>query len=248
MVRARAFWNSKGAKDPISTLPSPLCLVRGHQPSLILSSALPFKRSFDIRIIIMSVLLGTSLGAGLVSMLAESHYVTPALALGTGSLGLPKLFGVTPLILTGMSFWCLMHGFLVVGRSRSKFIELAKKDGEKDVEERYGLPNLYAQGTSKHARTFNCIQRSHQHIFETFPYLCIISLVGAVHYPISAGLSCLAYSVGRVALSNGYANSDGDPMGRYASKLAPLMWRGLIASVFISAVSSISFIAGKPIL
>jgi len=193
----------------------------------------------------LSMIMAQSMGAGLVGMLAESKY---APVLGAGSLGLPKLFGATPVMLTGMSFWCLTYGFFVVGRGRTKFMELAKKDGEKDVEERYGLPNLYAQGTSKHARAFNCYQRSHQQIFETFPYFCIVSLIGAVHYPITAGLACVSYCVGRVALSNCYANEEGDPKARYSSMLAPFMWRGLLAGIVVSGVSAVSFIVGKPVL
>ncbi len=137
---------------------------------------------------------------------------------------------------------------MVVGKSRSKYMKMAEEDGEKEVEERYGLPNLYAQGTSKHARAFNCIQRSHQHIFETFPYLCMISLLGAVHYPITAATSTMAYAVGRYYLSKGYANSNGEPSKRYASPFAPLMWYGLLASMVVSGLSCASFIAGKPIL
>ena len=31
----------------------------------------------------------------------------------------------------------------------------------------YSLPNLYVDGDTKHSKAFNCIQRSHQQIFET---------------------------------------------------------------------------------
>lgn len=191
------------------------------------------------------MLMVKSFAAGLAGTFLETKFGPD---LGAGSLGLPRLFGLTPAILTGTSFWVLLHGFLVVGRSRSKYMKLAEEDGEKEVEERYGLPNLYAQGTSKHARAFNCIQRSHQHIFETFPYLCMISLLGAVHYPITAATATLAYAVGRYHISNGYANSDGEPSKRYTSPFAPLMWYGLLSSMVVSGLSCASFIAGKPIL
>ena len=78
-----------------------------------------------------------------------------------------------------------------------KYAELARKDGEKDVDERYLLPNLYAQGTSKHARAFNCIQRSHQHIFETFTTVVIGGLAGAVTFPICSAVSTFMYAVGK---------------------------------------------------
>ena len=191
------------------------------------------------------MLMVKSIAAGLAGTYLETKFGPN---LGTGSLGLPRLFGITPAILTGTSFWILLHGFLVVGQSRSKYMKLAEADGEKEVEERYGLPNLYAQGTSKHARAFNCIQRSHQHIFETFPYLCMLSLVGAVHYPITAATATFAYALGRYHLSIGYANSDGEPSKRYASRFAPLMWYGLLANMVIAGLSCASFYGGKPIL
>ena len=186
-----------------------------------------------------------SIAAGLAGSYLETNFGP---ALGTGTLGLPRLFGITPAILTGTSFWVVLHGFMVVGRSRSKYMKLAEEDGEKEVEERYGLPNLYAQGTSKHAKAFNCIQRSHQHIFETFPYLCIISLVGAVHYPITAATATFAYALGRYTMSSGYANGDGDASKRYSSPFARLMWRGLLTNMVIAGLSCASFYGGKPIL
>ena len=42
----------------------------------------------------------------------------------------PQLSAVTPAILIGTGFWTLTHGFQV-GKARSKYSELAKKDGEK---------------------------------------------------------------------------------------------------------------------
>ena len=183
--------------------------------------------------------------AGLAGTYLETNFGP---TLGTGSLGLPRLFGVTPAILTGTSFWVLMHGFFVVGKSRAKYMKLAEEDGEKEVEERYGLPNLYAQGTSKHARAFNCIQRSHQHILETFPIICMISLVGAVHYPITAATATFAYALGRYNMSTGYANADGDASKRYSSPLARLMWYGLLTNMVIAGLSCASFYGGKPIL
>lgn len=50
-----------------------------------------------------------------------------------------QLSAVTPAILIGTGFWTLMHGFQV-GKARTKYADLAKKDGEKDVDERFMLP------------------------------------------------------------------------------------------------------------
>ncbi len=186
-----------------------------------------------------------SVGASLLGAYTETKYGP---ALGTGTLGLPALFGATPLLLTSLSFWALVHGFIIVAQSRPKYIKLAKDAGEKEVDERYGLPNLYAQGTSKYVKTFNCIQRSHQHVFETFTAVCVTSVVAAVHYPICAALTTLAYGVGRVSLSNAYANAEGDPSKRYSGRFAPLMWFGILTNIVLSTISSVSFVAGKPIL
>jgi MAPEG family len=191
----------------------------------------------------MSHIMVTSMAAGLAGCFLESKYA-PALLLGLGGVGptgLPKAFGFTPIILSGLSFWCLIHGFLVVGASRNKYIQLAEKDGEKEVKERYGLPNLYAQGTSKNALAFNCVQRSHQQIFETFPQMCLLSMVGAVHYPMTVAATLIAYAVGRITLSQGYDN-------RYSHPLAKLIWYGYIATIAVATVSGVSFVAGKNLL
>ena len=50
-----------------------------------------------------------------------------------------QIAAVTPAILIGTGFWTLTHGFKV-GKARTKYAELAKKDGEKDVDERFMLP------------------------------------------------------------------------------------------------------------
>lgn len=193
----------------------------------------------------MSMIMMKSLAIGLAAPFLESKYGP---SLGEGSMGLPKLFGVTPALLTGMSFWVLMHGFAVVGSARSKYIKLAKEAGEKDVDERYGLPNLYAQGTSKFVTAFNCIQRSHQHILETFPQLCLVSMIGAVHYPLATAVTLSTYCVGRISMSTSYASAEGDASKRYSSSFAVLNWYGFITTIVVALVSSASFIAGKPIL
>ena len=65
------------------------------------------------------------------------------LSLGGGSTNNNHYHGrcmaITPTILIGTGLWTLMHGFQV-GKSRTKYAELAKKDGETDVDERYLLP------------------------------------------------------------------------------------------------------------
>lgn len=107
-----------------------------------------------------------------------------------------QVTAATPAILLGTGFWSLLQGF-AVGQARTKYAELARKDGEKDVDERYLLPNLYAQGTSKHARAFNCVQRSHQHIFETYTQAVLGGLAGMISFPICTAISSLMYAIGK---------------------------------------------------
>lgn len=58
--------------------------------------------------------------------------------------GLPRGFGLTVLILGVTYIWVLEVG-MQVGAARGKYSQLAEKDGEKDVKERYAYPNLYAR-------------------------------------------------------------------------------------------------------
>ena len=154
------------------------------------------------------------------------------------------LFFATPTVLLGVGFFALAHG-MKVGAARRKYTELAKKDGEKDAEERYGLPNLYVDGNSKHARAFNAVQRSHQHIFETLPSAMLGGLLGAYQFPIMTALSTLLYASARIALSKAYADSEGDATKRYSNPLGRYMWYGLVMNFilgFASAFKSMSTI------
>lgn len=131
-----------------------------------------------------------------------------------------------------------------------KYAELAKKDGEKNVDERYLLPNLYAQGTSKHAKAFNCIQRSHQHIFETFTTAVLSGMIGSISFPICTSISTLLYAVGRYQLSKGYAacagvEEGGDASKRYKYPMAKFMWYGFLGNVLLGMGSCGLIISGK---
>lgn len=151
------------------------------------------------------------------------------------------LFVATPCILLGVGFFALIHG-TKVGAARRKYMELAKKDGEKDAEMRYSYPNLYVDGDSKHARAFNAIQRSHQHIFETYPSAIVGGLLAASQFPIAAACSTLLYAVGRITFSLSYANCDGDASKRYDHPLASYQWYGLLGNFvlgFLAAVKTL---------
>jgi hypothetical protein len=169
----------------------------------------------------MSSLLIKSMAIAGIGAYVETKYgetLFAAAAPGT----LSPLFVLTPTILLGVGFYALVHG-MEVGRARQHYMELAKKDGEKDAEERYSLPNLYVHSTgnnSKHARAFNAVQRSHQHILETYPLACVGALLGAWQFPLASALATLAYASGRIIMSSNYAASEGNASLRYANPLA----------------------------
>ncbi|EED88537.1 predicted protein [Thalassiosira pseudonana CCMP1335] len=185
-----------------------------------------------------------TLGTASIAAALEFTY-TPSIALLQSHS--TQLTAVTPFILLGSGFWALSHGF-TVGQARTKYAELARKDGEKDVDERYLLPNLYAQGTSKNVKAFNCVQRSHQHIFETFTTVVVGGLAGAVTFPVCTAVSTFLYAIGRVQLSKGYAESEGDATKRYKYPLAKFMWFGFLGNVALGMASCGMIMMGKKTL
>eukprot|EP01083_Nonionella_stella_P041695 112953_1 len=180
-----------------------------------------------------------TLGAASIGGFVELSYGSSLLS-AHGS----QLTAVTPAILIGTGFWTLTAGF-AVGKARTKYADLAKKDGEKDVDERFMLPNLYAQGTSKHVKAFNCVQRSHQHIFETFTTAVVGGLAGSVTFPITTAISSLAYAVGRYYLSKGYAECEGDASKRYKYPIAKYMWYGFLGNTILGMASCAMIMIGK---
>ena len=168
--------------------------------------------------------------------------IIPALFKASGIAGLPRAAGITMLVASGSAFWLTLYGFSV-GAARTKYAELAKKDGEKDTETRYALPNLYVDGNSKHARAFNCVQRSHQQAFETLPQLFLFTSAAATCYPLAAAANLGLWLVGRITWSAGYAASGGDAIKRYDHPLAYLIFAGLVSQFFL-AIAAGGEIAG----
>jgi len=151
---------------------------------------------------------------------------------------LPAGYGLVIAVLTITYLWVLMVG-MSVGASRAKYSALAEKDGEKDVAERFQLPNLYAQGTSKHVRAFNCVQRSHQQILETLPgYFCTVLITG-LEFPITSFVIASLWLYSRIVWVKGYAASMGQPMDRYSHPFSGFFWHAMTAlsvtSLFVAA-------------
>lgn len=181
-----------------------------------------------------------NLGIVVAGSYAESKYVPKNT---DGPAGLSTYFALTPLIFSLFNFVILTQGFQA-GQARRKYMEQAKKDGEENVEERYDLPNLYAQGTSKNARAFNCVQRAHQHIFEGLTQTVVSGLIGAISYPVTAAVGSMIYVVGRYYASKGYAEGEGDASKRYSYSLARYMWQGMLMNMFLAILASTKMLTG----
>ena len=156
---------------------------------------------------------------------------------------LPRAYGLVLLILTISTLWVTMYG-MVVGDKRKVYMERAKKDGEKDAETRYKLPNLYVDGQSVHARAFNCVQRSHQQILETLPQYLFTSVVSGLCFPISTFAICTLWLVGRIVWAKGYASSEGDPSKRYSHPLSMHIWTSYLALFIMSLMTAVNILAG----
>ena len=179
----------------------------------------------------------------------EVNYLPAALAFlrepASSSSGLMKGYGLVVGAWTLIGLWILLLG-LSVGGARKKYIEKAKKDGEKDVEERYALPNLYVQGTSKHARAFNCVQRSHQQILECLPQVMMMALFSGVFYPCTTFIVSALWWQARRVWSSGYAASGGNPGERYSHPLAMFIWTGYLTFFFTSLLASLKLLGALP--
>ena len=153
----------------------------------------------------------------------------------------PRAFGLLILVLSGISLWLISHS-LSIGRSRLKYMELASKDGEAHVKERYGLPNLYVEGVSKHARAFNCVQRSHQQTLESFPQFLFFSISASLCFPLTSTITCALWWYARVVWTNGYAKSEGDPAQRYSHPFSRFIWTGLLVQFLGSIMTALNIL------
>lgn len=154
---------------------------------------------------------------------------------------LPKSFGLVILINVVMTTLTLFKLGMNVSKTRTQCKELAKKeDNDKDAEERYSYPKLYAEGFSKNAKLFNCVQRAHQQAFETYPQFLAMSLLGSLQFPISVSLAGLLWNYSRVQWASGYAS--GEPSKRYDHWSAYGIWSSLVMLLFASTAVAISFL------
>ena len=92
----------------------------------------------------------------------------------------------------------------------------------------------YVDGNTKHARAFNCVQRSHQQAFETLPQFLLFTFAAALVFPITSAVNVLMWMYGRIVWSTGYACSEGNAEKRYEHPLAFLIFSSVMAQFFLA--------------
>ncbi|KAK9827409.1 hypothetical protein WJX74_000273 [Apatococcus lobatus] len=106
---------------------------------------------------------------------------------------------------------------------------------------KYGVkyPKMYADGESKEAQNFNCIQRSHQNTSEQIgPVLVTQALLGLYH-PITAASLGAIWAIGRIVYAVGY--SSGDPAKRTpGSAVSFLSYFGLLGAIAVVGFRSVT--------
>eukprot|EP01035_Chromulina_nebulosa_P018630 gene18630-24365_t len=157
----------------------------------------------------------------------------------SGSL-VPKAYsGVIAVNVVTSSVVVIMLGFKV-SAARSKYRELAKEKGDVDAEERYSYPKMYAEGFTEEAKQFNCVQRGHQQILETYSQFLVLSLVGGLGYPVTSTLGGLLWVYARLKWAEGYAT--GDPKNRYGHWASRWIWYGLATVLFTSSAVAVDLV------
>ena len=138
------------------------------------------------------------------------------------------------------SFVLIALGFKV-GAARGTFKDKAAKEGDKDAEDRYSYPKMYAEGFTSLAKKFNCVQRGHQQALETYTQFVVLSLVGGVSFPLSVSLAGALWVVARLKWAEGYAS--GEPSKRYDAAVSRGIWSSLIMVLFASVGTAVKLFA-----
>eukprot|EP01040_Poterioochromonas_malhamensis_P013033 gene13033-14297_t len=179
----------------------------------------------------------------LLGVVGESYFARTAFPAfyAPSSLGvLPRGYGASILVNVVVSGIVLQTLATQVSIARNKYKEKAAKDGDIDAEARFSYPKLYAEGFSRHAKEFNCIQRGHQQALETYPVFLAASLVASIRFPLLSTAAGLLWSYARFKYAQGYAT--GEPSKRYDNFLSRGVWIALIIQL-VGAIGSALAIA-----
>jgi glutathione S-transferase len=171
------------------------------------------------------------LPVGIGALYAE-HKLLPALVDGITQPALkhvlthPRSIAFVLLVNVFSTGFFMIYLGMKVGKARKLCGEKAKKDGEKDAEARYSLPNQYVDGNSVHAKKFNCVQRGHQQALETYPQFLALSLCGGYRFPLLTTFLGLLWMYSRNKWAQGYAS--GNPDSRYQHWASKGIWISLL--------------------
>jgi len=236
-----------GSGTPLrSILGSPIQHLRGGGTKQAPPPAAPPKSSSMLLRVggMLGVYAGMCVFEHLVSEYVLADYC-PALVSPSALLGgiVTSSYGLVILINVVASSFMMMYLSFIPGGARKKYMEAAKKKGDKDAESRYSLPKLYAEGFSQEAKEFNCHQRAHQQALETYANFVVCSIIGGVRQPLLTSLSGILYITARVKWAQGYAT--GDPMNRYTGSggWGKHVWTSLLMT-FVCAASTGLGVAG----
>lgn len=161
---------------------------------------------------------------------------------GVGQL--PRMYGVIAFSVIGSAFTLLGLGFNVAA-ARTKAIEMAKKEGDEKAEERFSYPVLYAEGLTPITKQFNCVQRSHQHAFESYTQMVAMTILGGIRFPLASGATLLMWCFCRGKWAEGYANEEGDASKRYDHWASFGIWYSLIMQMGTAAAAGIALLSDK---
>ena len=95
-----------------------------------------------------------------------------------------------------------------------------------------------SQDRAKHV--FNCTQRGHQNLMESYTFQLLLLLLGGIKHPLINAVAALVWSVGAISFAAGYAT--GEPDNRY-SGLGVLVRLPLLVGLG-TAVSTILTLTG----
>ena len=105
----------------------------------------------------------------------------------------------------------------------------------------------FTEGTSKHAKAFNCVQRSHQNILETVPGYFITVMISGLEYPVATFFFASVWLYSRMVWAKGYASGDGDAGERYSHKHSKFFWHCMLALLVMSWLVAMQLLLGRKI-
>ncbi|MES1913210.1 MAG: hypothetical protein MHM6MM_005421 [Cercozoa sp. M6MM] len=100
-------------------------------------------------------------------------------------------------------------------------------------------PAMYAEGDSKAAKAFNCIQRGHQNAYEMYTSFLAMSLFNGLQFPVLTSLFGICWIVGRLGYFKGYASGNPEKRKSLQSVLFYVGYFGSLITMFISCASMI---------